>query len=132
MLCHTKRLCTFALFFDYSFISLIMRKYFIAIALLTLICACNKKQEQTGEKVIGKPEIQVQDGRFTPEVMWALGKMTDKAVSPDGKQIAWSLNLKKYCFLKRSEVVGVGILTSDGSQCGPTGTCPCPRRVPLH
>ena len=68
-----------------------MKKLFIAIALLSLICACNKKQEQTDAKVIGKPEIQVQDGRFTPEVMWALGKMTDKAVSPDGKQIAYAV-----------------------------------------
>ena len=68
-----------------------MRKYFIAIALLTLICACNKKQEKTDANVIGKPEIQVKDGRFTPEVMWALGKMTDKAVSPDGKRIAYAV-----------------------------------------
>ena len=68
-----------------------MRKIFIAIALLSLICACNKKQEQKTEKIIGKPEIQVQDGRFTPEVMWALGKMGEKAVSPDGKQIAYTV-----------------------------------------
>ena len=66
-----------------------MKKLFIAIALLALVCACTKKLETSTEKVIGKPEIQVQDGRFTPEVMWALGKMTDKAVSPDGKQIAY-------------------------------------------
>ena len=67
-----------------------MKKIFIAIALLTLICGC-KKQEQTDTNVIGKPEIQVQDGRFTPEVMWALGKMGEKAVSPDGKQIAYTV-----------------------------------------
>ena len=67
-----------------------MKKLFIAIALLTLICGC-KKQEQTDAKIIGKPEIQVQDGRFTPEVMWALGKMGEKAVSPDGKQIAYTV-----------------------------------------
>ena len=68
-----------------------MKKIFIAIALLALICACTKKQEKTDANVIGKPEIQVQDGRFTPEVMWALGKMTDKAVSPNGKQIAYAV-----------------------------------------
>jgi len=68
-----------------------MKKLFIAIALLTLICGCMKNQGQNNEKVIGKPEIQVQDGRFTPEVMWALGKMGEKAVSPDGKQIAYTV-----------------------------------------
>ena len=68
-----------------------MKKLFIAIALLTLICGCMKKQDQNNEKIIGKPEIQVQDGRFTPEVMWALGKMGEKSVSPDGKQIAYTV-----------------------------------------
>ena len=68
-----------------------MKKLFIAITLLTLICGCMKKQDQNNEKVIGKPEIQVQDGRFTPEVMWALGKMGEKSVSPDGKQIAYTV-----------------------------------------
>ncbi|MBQ7490076.1 MAG: S9 family peptidase [Bacteroidales bacterium] len=67
-----------------------MKKLAIIFAMLTLICACSKQQQnQSDEKVIGKPEITVQDGRFTPEVMWSLGKMTEKAVSPDGKQIAY-------------------------------------------
>ncbi len=68
-----------------------MKKIFIAIALVALISACTKKQEQNDTKVIGKPEIQVQDGRFTPEVMWSLGKMGEYAVSPDGKQIAYTM-----------------------------------------
>ena len=90
-----------------------MKKLFIAIALLTLICACNKKQEQTGEKVIGKPEIQVQDGRFTPEVMWALGKMTDKAVSPDGKQIAYIVTY--YDMEQNKGNAEIYLMNSDGS-----------------
>ncbi len=68
-----------------------MKKIFIAIALLAMICTCCKKQESSDAKVIGKPEIQVENGRFTPEVMWALGKMGEKAVSPDGKHIAYTV-----------------------------------------
>ena len=68
-----------------------MKKVFIAIALLAMFYACTNKQAKTDDKVIGKPEIQVQDGRFTPEVMWALGKMGEKAVSPDGTQIAYTV-----------------------------------------
>ncbi len=68
-----------------------MKKIFIAIALLAMFYACTNKQAKTDDKVIGKPEIQVQDGRFTPEVMWALGKMGEKAVSPDGTQIAYTV-----------------------------------------
>ena len=43
-----------------------MKKIFIAIALVALICACTKKQEQKDTKVIGKPNVEVKDGRFTP------------------------------------------------------------------
>ncbi|MCR4965342.1 MAG: S9 family peptidase [Bacteroidales bacterium] len=69
-----------------------MRKILFAIALLTLICGCNKKQQvKSDDKIVGKPEIKVQDGRFTPEVMWALGKMGEKTVSPEGKQIAYTV-----------------------------------------
>ena len=68
-----------------------MKKIFIAIALVALICACTKKQEQKDTKVIGKPNVEVKDGRFTPEVMWSLGKMGEYAVSPDGKQIAYTM-----------------------------------------
>ena len=68
-----------------------MKKIFIAFAVVALLASCTKKQETSDEKVIGKPEIQVQDGRFTPEVMWSLGKMGEYAVSPDGKQIAYTM-----------------------------------------
>ena len=66
-----------------------MKKIFIAFASLLLICGCTKKQDTNCVNIIGKPDIQVQEGRFTPEVMWALGKMGEKTVSPDGKQIAY-------------------------------------------
>ena len=68
-----------------------MKKIFITFAVVALLASCTKKQETSDEKVIGKPEIQVQDGRFTPEVMWSLGKMGEYAVSPDGKQIAYTM-----------------------------------------
>lgn len=89
-----------------------MKKLFIAIALLALICACTKKQEQSDEKVIGKPEIQVQDGRFTPEVMWALGKMTEKAVSPDGSQIAYIVTY--YDMEQNKGNAEIYLMTSEG------------------
>ena len=68
-----------------------MKKIFITFAVLVLLAGCAKKQETSDEKVIGKPEVQVQDGRFTPEVMWSLGKMGEYAVSLDGKQIAYTM-----------------------------------------
>ena len=55
---------------------------------LALLASCNEKQP--AETVIGKPELTVEDGRFTPEVMWQLGKMTESAISPDGAQLVYA------------------------------------------
>ncbi len=60
----------------------------IAVAMLCL-ASCSTKQDE--EKVIGKPNVPVVDGRFTPEVMWSLGVMSEYAVSPDGKQVLYTL-----------------------------------------
>ena len=53
------------------------------------MAACSTKQAE--ENVIGKPNVPVVDGRFTPEVMWSLGVMNEYAVSPDGSQVLYTL-----------------------------------------
>ena len=68
-----------------------MKKICIAMASLALICACSKQSSEGDGKVVEKPQIEVKKGQFTPEVMWALGKMGESAVSPDGKQLAYTL-----------------------------------------
>ncbi|MBQ9587582.1 MAG: S9 family peptidase [Bacteroidales bacterium] len=69
-----------------------MKKVFIAIASVALLASCAKKQEDVNsEKIVEKTNIEVKDGRFTPEVMWALGKMGEVAVSPDGSKLAYTL-----------------------------------------
>ena len=66
-----------------------MRKIVIILAAAMLVMAgCKKKQES--ESIIGRPSVSVQDGRFTPELMWKLGKMGEYALSPDGSKIAYT------------------------------------------
>ena len=66
-----------------------MKKVTILFAAVMLLMAgCKQKQEQ--ENIIGRPSVTVQNGRFTPELMWKLGKMGEYALSPDGKQIAYT------------------------------------------
>ncbi|MBO4600513.1 MAG: PD40 domain-containing protein, partial [Bacteroidales bacterium] len=60
----------------------------ILVAAVFVMTGCKKKQEK--ETVIGKPAVTVQDGRFTPEIMWKLGKMGEYALSPDGTKIAYT------------------------------------------
>ena len=67
-----------------------MKKLLLSIASLALLGAC-AKQNSDNAVVVEKPQIQVQDGRFTPEVMWGLGVMSEYAVSPDGSQVLYTV-----------------------------------------
>lgn len=66
-----------------------MKKSFILLAAAVLIMV-GCKQQTTDENVIGKPEVTVENGRFTPEIMWKLGKMGEFAVSPDGTKLVYA------------------------------------------
>lgn len=67
-----------------------MKKLLITMASLALACACSK-QKSNDEVIVEKPQVQVQDGRFTPEVMWSLGVMSEYAISPDGSKVLYTL-----------------------------------------
>ena len=63
----------------------------ILIMAAGVMCLAACQSKQTADSVIGKPEVPVVDGRFTPEVMWSLGVMSEYAVSPDGSQVLYTL-----------------------------------------
>ena len=71
-------------------INIKMKKILLTVASLALVCACSK-QKANDEFVVEKPQVKVEDGRFTPEVMWSLGVMSEYAVSPDGKQVLYTV-----------------------------------------
>lgn len=50
----------------------------------------NKNQESKVN--IGKSNIRIEDGRLTPEVLWAMGRIGGVAVSPDGTKIAYQVS----------------------------------------
>ncbi|MBP5541091.1 MAG: S9 family peptidase [Bacteroidales bacterium] len=52
------------------------------------LVACQPKQN---DKPVEKAQVTVEDGRFTPEVMWSLGVMSEYAVSPDGSQVLYTV-----------------------------------------
>ena len=66
-----------------------MKKTFIFLAASLLLTVGCKHVEQT-ENVIGNPNVTVENGRFTPEVMWGLGKMGEYAISPDGSKAVYA------------------------------------------
>ena len=80
-----------------------MKTIRITITLLTMIAVAtgillymkNLKTETPIDEVIEttilKKEITVTDGQMTPEVLLALGRLSDPQVSPDGKYILYGV-----------------------------------------
>ena len=52
--------------------------------------ACDKASDDA--PLITKPEVKVENGQFTPELLNLLGRVSDPKVSPDGKQILFGVS----------------------------------------
>ncbi len=63
--------------------------------------------------VIGKQEITVHDGRLTPEVLWAMGRIGSSAVSPDGKRIAYTVSY--YSVKEDKSHTVIYVMNADGT-----------------
>ena len=59
-------------------------------ALLFTAAACSEGGDN--QKIIDKPDIKVTDGVFSPEVLEALGRVTEPVVSPDGTKVLFSIS----------------------------------------
>ena len=68
------------------------RKISIMAASL-LIVAAMPQAEANEPEVIGRPDIQVVDGKLTPEMMEAFGRVTGPQVTPAGKSVLYSVEL---------------------------------------
>ena len=49
------------------------------------------QQKGNTENVIGRSDIKVKDGRMTPEVLWAMGRIGGMNVSPDGQKVVYTV-----------------------------------------
>lgn len=57
-----------------------------SLAALMALTACKSDKDANGLA------IEIKDGQFTPEVLLALGRVSDPQVSPNGKQILFNVN----------------------------------------
>lgn len=57
---------------------------------LTLSTACNKADSDG--KIIEKSDVKIENGQFTPEVLEALGRVSEPQVSPDGKKVLYGVS----------------------------------------
>ncbi|MDE6446814.1 MAG: peptidase S9, partial [Muribaculaceae bacterium] len=71
-----------------------MNKFLIpmGIAFLpALLAGCQSKEGHDDDALIEKPEVKIENGMLTPEVLEAFGRIGEITPSPDGKIIAFTL-----------------------------------------
>ena len=85
-------------------------KLMIFAALSTLCGACTKKQDAP---IIGKQHINITDGKLTPEILWAMGRMGDVQVSPDGEKLLYSVSY--YSVKENKSNSEIYTMNADGS-----------------
>lgn len=88
-----------------------MKKIFLCFGLMALIFA--SCQQKTKEKdLIEKPQTEVKDGKLTPEVLWAFGRIGDVSVSPDGEKVLYTVTY--YSIEQNKGNAEVYIMDKDG------------------
>ena len=67
-------------------------KIMASMLLLPAVVACTTGEKAADEVIVERPDVTVQDGKFTPEVLMALGGVSSPVVSPDGKKVLYSVS----------------------------------------
>jgi len=74
-------------------LNLMKNKIIIMLVSTALISgSCKESSKEKNEIPIAKSTITVTDGKFTPEVMQNLGRVSDPQVSPDGTKILYGVS----------------------------------------
>ena len=79
------------------------------------MAACSGPTNGDGQKpVIGKSDITIEGKRMTPEALWAMGRIGSVTVSPDDKQIAYTVSY--YSVPENKSNSELFIMNADGSE----------------
>ena len=68
------------------------RKLFALAAAIVAVAACKTNEMKPQEGYIGPSQMEIADGRMTPEVLLALGRLSDPQLSPDKKTILYGVS----------------------------------------
>jgi dipeptidyl aminopeptidase/acylaminoacyl peptidase len=82
----------------------------------TMMLALSSETNATnapGDPLIGKNEIKIDGQRMTPEALWAMGRIGDYDLSPDGKKIAYTVAY--YSVPQNKSNREVFVMNADGS-----------------
>ena len=70
----------------------LIKTFAIMLSTVALLSSstCSDIVEQQGP-IIGKPDVKVENGQFTPELLNSLGRVSGPTVSPDGRKILYGV-----------------------------------------
>ena len=82
----------------------------LAAAIVAFI-VMNTSKEQNKVN-IGRSDIRIENGRLTPEALWAMGRIGDVAVSPDGSKTAYQVSY--YSVQENASHTVIYLMDTDG------------------
>ena len=70
-----------------------MNKNLILIAFGAMaLCGCNQSETSKDDNFIGRQQPEVTDKQFTPELLWAMGRIGSYDVTSDGNTVAYNVS----------------------------------------
>lgn len=92
-------------------------KKIATVCTMAAMMACSsveQKQEQASEaSVIGQPDVKIENGQMSPEVLWAFGRVGNMCVSPDGKRVTYTVTY--YSIPENKSNSEVYVMDADGA-----------------
>ena len=96
-----------------------MKKIVVLMTMVAMIaCNCTEQKSDDGKQAssqivnIWKPDIKIENGQMTPEVLWAFGRVGNVCVSPDGKHIAYTVTY--YSVPENKSNSDISLMDADG------------------
>lgn len=75
-------------------VSVMKKNNLFLLPVILLVVSCNvsidKSHEDAGA-VIGKKDVEVADGKLTPEILWAFGRVSEPRLSPDKSVVLYGV-----------------------------------------
>ena len=68
------------------------KRVLLSIMAILGLVACKHSEMKPQKGYIGPSDIEIKDGRMTPEVLLSLGRLSDPQLSPDGKTILYGVS----------------------------------------
>lgn len=84
-----------------------------AAILPAMLASCTSQSADSNDLVIERPELTIENGMLTPEVLEGLGRIKEAVPSPDGKKIAFTLAYESVELNKAN--AEIYLMNSDGS-----------------